>query len=125
MKTPSGPSIDNASLGIVERFDITRVSKRMLFGQDNKEMKFTPAGLRYLKAEVGDTFYMFDGGLVGIAKPDVLKSTAKLNENARFFGGFIDARRRSIKSQYYVRAIYENDQLFWVAAFPYATLSAM
>jgi len=125
MKTPSGPITNNASLGIVERFVITRVSKRMLFGGENKEMKFTPAGLRHLKAEVGDTFYMFDGGLVGIAKPDTLLTTAKLNENARFFGGFIDARQRSIKSHYHVRAIYENDQLYWVAAFPYATLSAL
>jgi len=125
MKTPTGSLTNNEILGVVDRFVITRVSKRMIFGCGNKEMKFTPAGLRHLKAEVGDTFYMFQGGLVGIAKPDMFMTTAKLNENARFFSGFIDARRRSIRSEFYVRAIYENDRHHWIAAFPYSVLNGM
>lgn len=125
MKTPLGTTSHNDTLGVVDRFVITSINDRSIFSNDNKEMRFTPAGLRHLKANLGDIFYMFQGGLVGIAKSDLFATTAKINENARFFNGLIDARRRSIRSQFYVRAVYEQEQYYWIAAFQYNTLNGM
>lgn len=125
MKTQVRTTSHNDALGVVDRFIISSVTDRSIFSTDKKEMKFTAAGLKHLKADAGDIFYLFQGGLVGIAKSTLFTANPLANENARFINGFIDARRRSIRSKYYVRAIYEEGQHYWIAAFPYATLTAM
>lgn len=114
-----------AGLGIVDRFIVTRIGTRSIFGSDNKEMRFTQPGLNKLQPNVGDIFFLFQGGLVGVASTEFLTDTANLNDNARFCNGILDARRRSIRSVYYVRAVFEQDKYFWIAAFSYATLSGL
>lgn len=123
MKLKTSPDFDNESVGVIERFVIARVSDTSIFG-DTKEMQLSAYGFRTLKPKAGDLFYLFQGGLVGVTDPELFKESAKLNENTRFFNGYISARKRSKRGEFYVRAVVEQGRPYWIAAFPYDEVGA-